>query len=450
VEDPRGHLLADRYRLGAPVRGLAGSFEGWDLREQRAVVVTPIASDGENDPQRAHAARVAAHWASLPHGAGRRTLCDSFEHRGARFVVAVALEGETLARALRRDGRFDLDEALLLVVAVAEALRGLHDQGLAHGAVAPDLVWLTGRDPRQALLELPLAASDVVARQQWCSPQAALIGRNATLADDVWGLGALLHGLSTGEPPYAEREPAALARAQAAAPPLPLDALVPQMPRALVELVARCTALDAAARPASAADVAEALRALVDARGGRLDAAHRAGLGSGRFASARPLEAESPRGARSTSRTADPLDREAPDPPRGADRKRAREAPERIDALCDSGERAAAPQLARATGGEALVTPTPGPTPHPLRRSGARATGVEQEDEPTPGALAIAQARLRAEAALAAPPNAARSPTPPAALAIAQPSAAPAWSKRLAWLLVVALVVVLAQLAAKR
>jgi serine/threonine protein kinase len=80
---------------------------------------------------------------------------------------------------------------------------------------------------------------------------------------DVYGLGAILYELLTGEPPVAAADLRETLRRVAAQPPRPCHELAPGVPLGLEAIALRCLAKDANARPASAAVLAQELEAWI-------------------------------------------------------------------------------------------------------------------------------------------------------------------------------------------
>jgi TolB-like protein len=86
------------------------------------------------------------------------------------------------------------------------------------------------------------------------------VGKSATSASDIYGLGVLLFELLTGRRPYAGATSADLALQVLAGPTPEVSALAPSVPARLGEVVSRAMSRDPASRYASAALMAEDLR----------------------------------------------------------------------------------------------------------------------------------------------------------------------------------------------
>jgi serine/threonine protein kinase len=183
------------------------------------------------------------------------------------------LEGPTLRRLIRREGRVPLEQLLPLAAHVAAALHYMAGRGLVHLDVKPENV-VMGVPPR--LIDLSIAhtleraarvrsslGTDAYMPPEQCLPRehAGQIGP----ASDVWGLGATLFHAASGEVPFPrprgarDDEDPAVRFPQLEREPRPL---AEHAPVPLRELIARCLAPSPAERP-TAAQVVDELEPLV-------------------------------------------------------------------------------------------------------------------------------------------------------------------------------------------
>lgn len=175
--------------------------------------------------------------------------------------------GETLDAWLRRRAPVPVDEAAVRVAELAEVVHGLHARGAVLRDLDPRRVVLAEDSgaPRLWLTDVGLARVDVLSTRTAASlilegsPYAAPELLTRTVVDqraDLYGLGVVLFRALTGELPHGDAP--SILRAPGPAPRA--AKLRPDVPAALDELVARCLAEDPAQRPASAAELADALR----------------------------------------------------------------------------------------------------------------------------------------------------------------------------------------------
>ena len=182
-----------------------------------------------------------------------RTLLQEIEHRGAMLAEVAACVGALLGDALSAAHAAgiihrDVKPANVLIAPGGRLLLG--DFGVARLETEDSLVTRTG-----ALLGTPA----------YMSPEQAA-GDVATARSDLYSLGATLYQLATGALPYAgppAKVMPLIAAGNAVAPVRRHSSCGPDLSRAIERLMA----VEAAARPVSAAAVALELRALVAASG---------------------------------------------------------------------------------------------------------------------------------------------------------------------------------------
>src|SRR5262245_42848691 len=102
-----------------------------------------------------------------------------------------AVESQTLAQKLA-GGRLPAGEALRYAIQVAESLQRLHDEGRVHGALSPAAIAISGRD----LYLLPSGEGNGTA--SYTAPEVSR-GEAADTRSDIFGFGAILYEMLTGE-----------------------------------------------------------------------------------------------------------------------------------------------------------------------------------------------------------------------------------------------------------
>ncbi len=202
------------------------------------------------------------------------TIHDFALHDGNPFLAMEYVAGETLAAALRREGRFPPDRAVAVMTQVLDALGAAHAMGIVHRDVKPANIMLL---PDLRVPELRIKVADfgiarlesggltqtgaVLGTPSYMSPEQCR-GETVDGRSDLFSAGAMLFELLTGERPFPGRTFTAIV--QALMDPAPFD----PGPRAaglspgLVAVVRRALAKRAADRFATAGAMAAALRGL--------------------------------------------------------------------------------------------------------------------------------------------------------------------------------------------
>ena len=264
--------LPPRYRverfLGRGAMGRVFLCRDVALDVEVAVKVLPsdLASDPEAVEQVRGEARIAAR---LRDGPGILPLHGFESHGGTWFLVEEYAPGGTLQDLLKTRGPLPEAEVRRIGAEVAEALAFAHAARVLHRDVKPSNVLLDARG-RARLADFGLAkaiaeassrrsGSSVAGTPTYMAPETMWDGK-ADERSDLYGLGCLLFECATGGRPF-EGVYHEIARAKTAAAEVP-DPRVrsPALSAGFADLVRRLLASDPAARPASAADAAAALR----------------------------------------------------------------------------------------------------------------------------------------------------------------------------------------------
>ena len=177
------------------------------------------------------------------------------EHVGAR----------TLRDVLKAAGPFEIGEGVRIVQHVAAAVAHVHARGFLHRDLKPSNVAL--RDGRPVLLDFGITwrltprrrPPDRSGTAQYLAPEQ-ITRAPLTPATDVWGLGAMLVELLTGERPFPEGVKLADAALPARYPQLTeAPRLARTLPAEVVGVIEACLQKNPRARPPSAIAVARAL-----------------------------------------------------------------------------------------------------------------------------------------------------------------------------------------------
>ena len=301
VGDRIGAYVVER-RLGA-----GGMGEVWRARDERLdrnVAIKLLLPHPSNAGDRAfELLRREARAASALNHPNVLTVYDVGEHGGAPYLVTECLEGESLRARLSSSGALSVDAALDVARQVASGLGAAHRQGMVHRDLKPENLFLvaggtvvrTGA-PRErerlservkildfglATLRLAQELTQVLPTQEPNTPETAgslLAGTAGYMAPeqvrgeivdvraDVFALGAILHEMVAGRGPFQRESTVATLDAVLTQSPTDLSKLRPDVTPDLSRVVLRCLAKDPKDRFATAAEVAEALDAVIRAR----------------------------------------------------------------------------------------------------------------------------------------------------------------------------------------
>ncbi|MGE0711670.1 MAG: serine/threonine-protein kinase [Planctomycetota bacterium] len=192
---------------------------------------------------------------------------------GRLYLAMERVEGESLGARLKRDGPLPPDEALEIGIALAEALAYAHENSVVHRDLKPANV-LIAPDGTPKLTDFGLAkvldgpqqsltrTGDLVGTPVYMAPEQARGDRRAVgTHTDVYGLGATLYHLVTGQPPFTGQGIGDVVLKVVTQPPLPVSKLRPGVSAAFDAVLLRCLAKNPKERYADGSELAAALRA---------------------------------------------------------------------------------------------------------------------------------------------------------------------------------------------
>ena len=266
-----------RYRLVRRI-GRGGMGEVWQAHHaglRRDVAIKILHSDrGRPAVALRRFEREVRATAELRHPNTIRIFDYGATDDGLWYYAMEHIDGEDLAQRVRRDGPLDDASAVHIVVQAARALAEAHHHGIVHRDVKPHNILVTqagGARDFVKVVDFGIArrldeGDGSLTREGWIggtpsyiSPEVAR-GLPADACSDVYGLGAVLYFLLTGEPPFAATAPDAVMAAHVLEPVEPPGrrarrAIAP----ALEAVVLRSLAKDPAERYRDAAALADAL-----------------------------------------------------------------------------------------------------------------------------------------------------------------------------------------------
>jgi serine/threonine-protein kinase len=188
-------------------------------------------------------------------------------HEGQSFLTMELVEGEDLRTLMGRERPLAPARAARISLAVCEGLAAAHAAGVVHRDLKPANV-LVEKGGRVVLTDFGIAravAGEVASRTlgtvgtpMYMAPEQ-VSGDPVDARADLYAVGLLLHEMLAGEPPFTGETPWASALARLRQPPPDLRQRL-TIPPPLAELVHRCLALAPDERPASALELAGALR----------------------------------------------------------------------------------------------------------------------------------------------------------------------------------------------
>jgi len=255
----QSELVLGRYRPLRPL-GSGGSGSVWLARDERNGLDVALKIVPREGKAASRAEREAEAAARLRHPACQRAYGFGRDARHV-YIAYEYVPGRTFREALR-SGELDDASAIEAAVQILDALAHAHERGIVHRDVKPSNVLLAeGGHVSVRVLDFGLAQiqeaetltaqGDVPGTLAYIAPER-LAGDATTEAADVWAVGVMLWEALAGRHPFWHSSLLETARAIEAGAPA-LESMRPDLPRSLLDAIARALDLDPVRRPSAAA-----------------------------------------------------------------------------------------------------------------------------------------------------------------------------------------------------
>jgi serine/threonine protein kinase len=216
-----GAVIAGKYRLER-LLGEGGQACVWQAQNLAldvgvAIKFVPVAPG--NAPQIARLQLEARTAARLRHPGIVRVFDFGQTDVGDSFLVMELLEGQSLADMLATSTRLTPEQALRILLPIAEAIGAAHDHGIVHRDIKPDNIFLSTFEQQllqPKLLDFGVAkvgdvltphthltrAGTVVGSPAYLSPEQARGEANIDHRSDIWAFAATLYQTIAGRLPF--------------------------------------------------------------------------------------------------------------------------------------------------------------------------------------------------------------------------------------------------------
>jgi eukaryotic-like serine/threonine-protein kinase len=199
------------------------------------------------------------------------TIHNLGDDRGYHYIEMEYVPGGlSLKESLAEEGPFDPIRAATLVRQVVLALGAAHQSGLVHRDVKPSNVLLAGREHAKLadfglvrhLSELERAGVPIAGTPTFMAPEL-FEGVPASRRSDLYAVGVMYYALLSGGLPFHSKRLTQLIQLHRTAPIPDLHSKLPDVPRAVIAIVAKCMAKRPEHRYSSAEDLADDLAGVI-------------------------------------------------------------------------------------------------------------------------------------------------------------------------------------------
>ena len=190
---------------------------------------------------------------------------DIGEVDGRHFLSMEYIDGEDLASLMKRIGHLSNEKALDIARQLVAGLTVAHERGVLHRDLKPANIMLDGHG-RVRITDFGLAiavgdesqAEEIAGTPAYMAPEQ-LAGKGATVRSDIYSLGLILYEIYTGKKTFTAKTLAELREQKETQTPRAPSEIREGIDPVVERVIQRCLEKDPNTRPASVAQLAQAL-----------------------------------------------------------------------------------------------------------------------------------------------------------------------------------------------
>jgi serine/threonine-protein kinase len=264
MSDLTGNLIDGRYQLlrQMDAGGMATIYEAIDTRLDRRVAVKIMHAHLAQDEQFVERfIREAKAAAALSHPNIVAVQDQGWNQSGipAVFIVMELVDGHTLREYLNERGKIAFADGIKFLLPVLSALGAAHRLGIVHRDVKPENI-LVSKEGRIKITDFGLAkgamigstmtaeSSVILGSVSYLSPEQVSRGI-ADSRSDVYSAAITAFEIFTGTKPFEGEEPIQIAFMHVNSRVPRISSLIPEVPKALDDLIFAATSVDPDERP---------------------------------------------------------------------------------------------------------------------------------------------------------------------------------------------------------
>jgi len=246
-----GTLFAGRYELRRKIGsgGMADVFEAQDTERDILVALKILKTDLSGDEAFVRRFEKEGDAASSLNNGNIVSVYEVGSYNGYYYISMELVDGITLKEYIRRKGALTPRETMAISAQIAVGLRAAHAKHIIHRDVKPQNVILS-REGKVKVTDFGIASlntdetktmnNNTMGSVQYISPEQAK-GSACDERSDIYSLGICMYEMITGQVPFDKTTSVAVALAHMNETMTPPSKLNPGCPRALEQIIFRCT-----------------------------------------------------------------------------------------------------------------------------------------------------------------------------------------------------------------
>ncbi len=249
--------------------GMGRVYKAFDPKLNRYVALKFIRSDNENLKKRF--VREAKAQAQIEHDHVCK-IYETGEVDGNPYIAMQLIQGETLPKIL---GELSIEQKVLIMQKISDAVQQAHRIGIIHRDIKPSNILVERKEDgsyRPFIMDFGIAreisdpgmtATDVVIGTPSFMAPEQMSGDGIDRRTDVYGLGATMYYVFSGQPPFKGSGMEILSKLSSE-DPAPLSKTISSIPPDLDVIVTKCLEKDPSRRYDSAKALADDLKRFLD------------------------------------------------------------------------------------------------------------------------------------------------------------------------------------------
>ncbi|WP_291637058.1 Stk1 family PASTA domain-containing Ser/Thr kinase [Clostridium sp.] len=267
-----GKLLLDRYELLEKIGegGMGTVYKAKCHLLNRFVAVKILKAElGDNEDFLTRFRREATSIARLS-DPNIVNVHDVGEEDHVNFIVMEYINGKTLKKVIKENGRLSAEKTIDIVFQIAKALECAHINNIIHRDIKPDNIMIT-EDNMVKVMDFGIAkvvdsttmtnCNNIIGTVHYFSPEQAK-GNFVDCRTDIYSLGIVMYEMVTGRVPYNAESAISIAMMHIKEPIIPPKEIITDIPENINQVILKAMQKEPIKRYQTAKEMAEILSSI--------------------------------------------------------------------------------------------------------------------------------------------------------------------------------------------